>query len=265
LGGGVSELLRYGIPGWLLIVFVGGFLGVRALAEMHLAGTPMSISQAISLHEVDITAVTVFGAAAGLPIGFVVYQLHWWLAEHGAPFIGWIPLDRGAAALYSVPVPFKELIARPYEGPVDASYRSGLLGLVHWKPKPKTSTRKAMLRFQDNQTLAHFVWYLLLQKNKAEIVQKKAEGLADVFHSLGAARVALICAFVVYLLIELFTQVWSHAHFFALVANLLISITFFHIFTAARENTLVNLVLLQRDFITYYWPRTDLEASPEDD
>jgi hypothetical protein len=265
LGGGVSELLRYGIPGWLLIVFVGGFLGVRVLAEMHLAGAPLGIGQTISLHKDDITAVTVFVAAAGLPIGYVIYQLYWWLTEHGAPFIGLIPLDRGAAALHPVSVPFEELIGRPYKGPVPARYGPSRLGFLHWEPTSEIPTPEALVWLQDNKTLAHFIFYLLLQKNKAEIIQQKAERLADAFHSLGAARVAVICAFVVYLLIELFTQAWGRQHFVAVVINLLIFIIFFRIFTTARENTLINLVLFQRDFIAYYWPRTDLGAPPEKD
>jgi hypothetical protein len=265
LGGGVSELLRYGIPGWLLIVFVGGFLGVRVLAEMHLSGAPLGIGQTISLHKDDITAVTVFAAAAGLPIGFVVYQLYWWLTEHGAPFIGLIPLDRGAAALHSSPVPFEELIARPYKGPVPARYGPTLLGFLHWEPTSQIPIPEALVWLQENKTLAQFILYLLFQKNKAEMVQQKSERLADAFHSLGAARVAVSCAFVVYLLIELFTQVWGRQHFLAVVINLLIFIIFFHIFSTARDDTLVNLVLFQRDFITYYWPRTDLGSLSEKD
>jgi hypothetical protein len=192
--GGVSELLRFGIPGWLLIVYVGGFLIVRLGAEILLTGAPVDVSQFIGTHRDDIAAVTIFAAAAGVPIGYVVYQLYWWVTEHGGPFVRLIPFDRGAAVLQSISAPFDELVHRSFEGPVPARYGPGLLGFLHWVAQSELPRADTIMRLQDNRNFARFVWNFLLAKNDAEMIRLEAEKLADTYHSLGAARTAISLA-----------------------------------------------------------------------
>ena len=269
--GGVSELLRFGIPGWLLIIFVAGFVVVRlALEVLFLQQVTLSISEVediVTAVSAGLTVfVTVFGAAAGLPIGYILYQVYWWVTEHGAPYVRLIPVDRGAAVLQDVDVPFEELVQRRYKGPVPAKYGPARIpGFWHWMAQSHLSPAEVVLWLQDNKSLANFVWNFLLQKTKAEMVRQKAQQLTDTYHSLGAARVAICSAFVVYLLIEGITQVWGAQHRLAVAVNLLILTVFFHILSTAREDTMISLVLFQHDFITFYWPRTDLVTPTESD
>jgi len=235
------QVLRWTIPGWVLLVLLFLYDAVGMAF-----GAPSTLWQAVWA---DARLLVGF-AAAGLPIGFIVYQIYFWVYwTFPFPVVLGLgnPLDRAQSILIDV------------QGDMRFPDSVG----VRWKEVPDTATKKKkvlfltipyksreiMMDYRDNWFLANFAWHRMVVENEVEPLERVALGYSDIYHSLGAGRWSLVLAWVAYVGLGVSNH---HARLGSLIVSLLITIVLFRAFTAARYDTLATLLRFKHDFLTYY-------------
>lgn len=126
--------------------------------------------------------------------------------------------------------------------------------------------------------LEETVWYKAVLDGEADLLESRAEHLADIYHSLGAASTSLLFAWVVYLAYLMAYRVYFYvsfpitslppisfsvthrasssmtAHHFWLCIGVSVGLFFLilHLLRSCRSTTKWNLIVLKRHFIVRY-------------
>jgi len=248
------QMLRWAIPGWLLIIFFLIFVMIRSTFD----GSILTWSNVDMLQELGLMAGS--ASVVGIPIGYLVYQLYWWM--HWANPPGHIVRrDAGYEILKDADIDFDVILGIPLE---DTSKQTKILrfrwlpflGLRYLKEKPPDITE----RYQRNWYLAEYAWYDTLTKNDIEFLEQRAISLDDTYHSLGAARTSLIFAFWGYVLYDFTMTVslvtngrwleYARLYMVPMLFNFIIACIIFFMLSHVREDTMEALIALKRNVIT---------------
>ena len=251
------QALRWTIPGWLFFLFLVMFEGMRIVF-----GFSSPLWETITA----IPALSVGIAAAGLPVGFLIYQIYYWM-YWVFPFPAILglgqPEDRAQHILKDVlEIDFDQIAAHLWnETPINAVSQKKFGPVkIHFKD------RKIMMQYRDNWLLATFMWNKTLLENKLQSLEREAQGYADIYHSLGTGRWALVLAFGFHTYLAI-AGTWGRLaqvlFWVALAINLFLVWLFFQVLTAARYDTLSTLLQFEHDIITYFHRFPVKRSAPE--
>lgn len=200
-----------------------------------------------------LTLLTIL-ASLGVPIGFLVYQVYYWLYwQVPLPFFK-RPEDRGYSVLKDSKIDWQSLVG--YSMDEEAHLAKGReIRIIKWRFYIKD--RALLERYEHNWRLATIAFYLTAQQSKAEITAKHVEMLADIYHSLGATSISLWCGFFSYLIYEVGmhrTQVLGGEWVFlaASMLNFAIILLITSILRFNRAITLRALIALMHDTVTAF-------------
>jgi hypothetical protein len=244
------QVLRWAIPGWLLSVFASMFMTVRFV----LSGHTLTVTDFAGRNYGTLLSLLTILAGLGIPIGYFVYQIYFWIYwSVPIPFLK-SPADRGHSILKDCPADWAQLVG--YSLDDEVRFEQGTLFRIgpfqlHIKD------RNFLARYQHNWLLSDFVWYRTIILNGAEMLEKRVIFLTDTYHSLGASLVSLWIAFALYVTYDIamhrepiaqgcWVYAWSILVNLGLLALLTVILRF------NRASTLRTLVALRHDFITYF-------------
>lgn len=105
-----------------------------------------------------------------------------------------------------------------------------------------------------NWATATYVWFRVVTRVGLDLVESRAAGLSDVFHSLGAARIAVLTSWLVVLAVAVRSGRLqrSEGEAVALGSAFILGLVAIWIFNLARTSTHYSLMDLYRNFITAY-------------
>lgn len=281
------QAIRWSIPGWLLCLFVLGFLIIdmifsgQAFLEPNTepSNTFLLVSGLLTPHILLATGV------AGMPIGFLLYQLYYAMYWRAPLFLREWPRDKGFWILRGIDTDYQRLFQEPppfrtsfYD---DEDDREPFRFTVRWRafwanPLDRNSflellgltTRDAAFRYRQNWWLEESLWYRIILDNDAGLLETRATFMADVYHSLGAAFIALWAGVVMYVGLFFHTgglssrplPSWIIGATLILILVLLLS----WVLRSTRRTTRWNLLTLKRhgilSFTRFPTPTTDKEV-----
>jgi len=243
-----GQAVRWTIPGWLFILFLFMFEGPRILF-----GQPSGLWEAVAGDGRLLLGI----AAAGLPIGFLIYQIYFWMywvvPVPGVLGVGQ-PLNRAEEILKDVlpDLDLRNLAEREWEETEDTPLRPAKFGPIT-VGFVRVKDRSIMMDYRNNWLLVNFLWHRMIVERQAHSLERVASGLHDIYHSLGTARWAVLLGFGLHTVVtvvsnrSLCTQAWL-----ALLVNGFLTVLFFRAFHAARYDTLAAIIQFKHDFLTYY-------------
>jgi hypothetical protein len=209
-----SQLIRLSIPG-SIFVLAGG--ATYAFAEVVWGGT-LSEVEALTTLTTSITAI-----AASVPLGFLVYQIYYW--RYSPYVIGdFVSRDRGRDALWHLDPEVLARLRTLFDARLDVRrhHRSvstpvirrlkllrlndGLLRARYKDPTLSVTEEDSYLFEKDNRNVRRIYadnWYenwdvfralldLLANEGKRPEIKQNFTALYDIYHSLGASRLAII-------------------------------------------------------------------------
>jgi hypothetical protein len=251
------QVIRWTIPGWLFVLLLFVFDGVRLLLRLR----PV-FWEAVEAN----MNLTVAFVAAGLPIGFLIYQVYfweYWVFPFPTMFGLGQPRDRGKDILRDVVDMDLEQMAGngralDRETPDVATKWWGTSFLQVGGIKDP----KIMKRYRHNWLLQNFVWRKTLIENDAESLDETAVHYSDIYHSLGASRWSLVLAFFLHTSAYIYIELVMHPLLaqpldvldwrIVPIINFVLLALLFWMLTSARYDTLETLVQFKHDFITYF-------------
>ena len=96
------QLLRYSIPGWLFLMFLAIFFGVEWLVRWPSVFDDPIIRALTSIDKSSISGLVLFVAAAGIPLGYLIYQVYYFGYWRGLEIGRHQPEDKGMAVLMGI-------------------------------------------------------------------------------------------------------------------------------------------------------------------
>lgn len=204
------QAIRWSIPGWLLCLFVLGFLIVDLMfsnqAFLEPNTLPSNTFRLVSslLQPYILVAIGV----AGMAIGFLLYQLYYAMYWRAPFFLREWPRDKGFWILRGVDTDYQRLFQEPppftthfYDDEDDRepfrfavrwrAFWANPFDWNNWLELLGFTTRDAAFRYRQNWWLEESLWYRIILDNGADFLETRATFMADVYHSLGAAFIAL--------------------------------------------------------------------------
>jgi len=280
----LRQSLRWAIPGWLFILFVAIFHAIQYAGPKD-GLTWTTIVKPLTENGLSPLQVVLALLAAGLPWGYLMAQLYWfhfwnrwdlvpvgvfirriklWKCSCPVPWLrvtSPVPYDRGYLILKDADIDFESLVGRKLD---DISKgrsiwpRGGfrVIGVGYFLDKPDDLIE----RYKRNWFLAQFAWHHTLSARGLEFLDKHAQFLGDIYHSLGATRTALLYAFGFFAaLLPLENGLgldllrWSSYLGLCRIRvlwNVGFLVVMYLVLSHAREVVLESLIALQHDVIT---------------
>ena len=206
------QVLRWSIPGWvfvfLLIVFAWVLLRVTGTVNFQV----LLSSVATQKYGVESAALL---AAAGIPLGFIIYQIYFFMYGTVLPFY-LVNIDRGIdifrvpgretlnpTTIDIHPETLKRItidigVALDVEEMTE-EFRIRLLHAPlhrlkreHRNPAGK---RKYEARLQNHWEIVRYYLTRISANPKSSDISKEFTTLSDIYHSLGASRIAVLLAY----------------------------------------------------------------------
>lgn len=265
---GFRQIIRWGIPGWLSVILLLILMAIALFIAEVLAALAPSLQSCVSL-EVRLSAIR--GAAnlalplagAGVPFGFVIYQVYFW-TYWSAP----LPCRWRRAVDPAQPIMVfakqdwgREFSRRMRRTPPSACGRRRLLGF-------DVNSARILRVYQDNWHLADAVWYRALRESGAprSVVQSligRADFLGDLYHALGATVIVAYGSLMAYVCWEFVRTLkvvndsgrpTSLVFLLIAIPGVLWTQFLVRIVRSNRHNTLWTLQAFRRDFITQMYP-----------
>jgi len=249
------QILRWAIPGWLVILLFLLFLAVRLVITGNISILQdIATKDALTLLEWEVIV-----GGVGIPLGYLIYQVYWWQYWLGLPS-NFVPRDKGYEILKDARIDFQKVIGVPLDDTSNPTkvrtLKLPFLRLRYLEEKPP----RIMERYQTNWYLADYAWYHTLCQNKIEFLEERAMFLGEVYHSLGVVRTSLVFAFFGYVLYN-FIMSWplisgsrwlEYVQLFAapMLFNFVIAYIMFFTLSYAREEALDTLVAFKHHVIT---------------
>lgn len=244
------QVLRWFIPGLLLNLSTLGFLCVR----FALNGNVLTVTEFARGNFGTLIAFLTALAGLGVPIGFIVYQVHYWLYWRvPLPFFK-RPQDRGYSVLKDSRTDWQDLVGYPMDE--QAHLEKGReIKIGKWRFYLKD--RPLLERYEHNWRLATIAFYLVVQRSKHEAVAKQVEFLADMYHGLGATLVSVWLGYSSYLIYDIGmhrSQIMNGEVMFIIagIVNFPVLVLLTSILRFNRATTLRALIELMHDTITAY-------------
>lgn len=275
------QVIRWAVPGTMLLISMGGCLLVALTVNEQAVEISLKKDDGFPLIADNFLTL----AALSVPIGFIIYQIYYFMYFH-FPF-PWIakllvdPIDKGDIILADVKEDIKwkdefgrwELLGNrqsrldkcPHPPPEKGSaYKKG--SVRYWPCKIRRVDHEIVEKFHENWTLAQSVWYLTLRDDKynkiAAYLERRKELLGDIYHSLGANITATCLAFIfcfpLVFIHFLYNQesYWFGRFGIATFINFVITLSLAKIFSSGRRHSGDDMLRLMHDVITSGVSRT---------
>lgn len=199
------QVIRWSMPGWIFLFWLGVFQIIQNICVYGSISTALEHS-ALSQISTGAAAIVI---GAGVPLGFLIYQLYYHAYDQWMP-LSLAPQDRGGEILRGLPSDVQTKL-RAYEPMLDTnemceSSTMPLLPLIFGPDLPrlqapfrnragKKSYRKNR---QVNFEVVRFYLTVIATELKSESFRQEYTSLSDIYNAIGASRTALICSFVSY-------------------------------------------------------------------
>ena len=241
------QVLRWAIPGWLYEVVLLSFIGIHFV----IVGNTLTLSQFVRGDYGSLFAFLTVITGLGVPVGFLVSQMYfflYWLVP--VPLLK-TPQDRGYTILRDCEYDFARMFGRDLDR--EAHCEKGRV--VRIGPLQTTvKTRKILRRYQHNWTLVDSAWYWSLRISPLPGVQAHADFLGDMYLTLGTSLTAGCLAYLTYILYEVFMHpgmlLQGIAPWVAFGVNGLLLVILVGMLRVTRHDTLCALERLKHDLIT---------------
>lgn len=247
------QVIRWSMPGWVLLFGITVFQFIQNICVYRSVVDAMEHSALTRL--TPGAAAVVIGA--GVPLGFLIFQLYYHAYDKWMPF-SLAPEDRGGVIIRSLPLNARTKLEE-YEPEIDITEMCSQVenklviyllgpGLPRLKPEYRDSRehrRENKERYRKNRQVNFEAirFYLALISTELESDNFKNEytTLSDIYHAIGASRVALILSFLIYASYNLFVPTHRDAllirYGWPLMINLLIFGWAIAIFQSRRGRT----------------------------
>jgi hypothetical protein len=254
------QVVRWSIPGWIFILMIASLEMLTLLAQ---GKSLQSIVTSTSLHDLSPAAVALI-VTAGIPLGFVMYQVYY--SMYGRVlFFHLVNRDRGGEIVACLPEAVREklLIADDCKADLEGMYDE-----VDFPPMPhplrrlkrefrnEIGRKRYQSKVQGNWDIVRFWLNYLCIKHEAEPVKHEVTNLADIYHGIGAARVALLGACILHFVYNvLFTNHdWlSWRMLLALTVPYLFALWLLRVLERTRTHSLNSLQsMLKHAFLCFF-------------
>lgn len=194
------QVLRWSIPGWLFLFLsiVFGWIGIRTNGLANLQSLFSLVPS--QKYGVEIAALL---AAAGVPLGFIIYQIYFYMYGSVLPF-SLVNIDRGIDILGGLPAETLERITDEIGIQVDTAEMTEEVKIpllhapLHRLKKPYRNKKDRSIyeaRLRANWEIVRSYLTRISVHTKTSDVSKEFICLSDIYHSLGASRVGLLLAY----------------------------------------------------------------------
>ncbi len=273
------QTLRWAIPGWLFFLFLGLFLSIQWGFDQKFPSADMIMTRTeVKEFLKDQLAPLAAGLTLiGIPVGFVLYQVYYYMRWRGPVFLRMKPDDAGFCMLCGLGMEehLRETFGRAPRSTVNTRYtptkrwaalrsEPAIPTVVDLMPLVRTGNRAQQLRL--NWYLAKSAWVALIQDKELSGVASSNTYMADIYHALGASRAGLLGSFVAYCGYELVFFAFHQATFepVAILVNLILCAGTFLLFTSTRQHAYMDFLSQMRDMFLKYSPHAHLSsARPE--
>ena len=199
------QVIRWSMPGWVFLFWLGVF---QIIQNIFVYGSVSAALENSALSQLSTGAAAII-IGAGVPLGFLIYQLYYHAYDQWMP-LSLAPQDRGGEIIRCLPVEAQEKL-RAYEPTLDIdemceSSTIPLLPLIFGPDLPRLKKRlrnragKKSYRKnrQVNFEVVRFYLTVIATELKSESFRQEYTNLSDIYNAIGASRMALICSFVLY-------------------------------------------------------------------
>jgi len=257
------------------------------------------------------TSTMLFLVGGAIPLGYFIYQFYYWHMWRGFRWWRLEPYDRGAWVLRDLDIPYHQFFAGPGGDKWENGIPHGAIEYQEEPPRPSKKeifaifcarlkkgdrceicnvvinafdlgiwldlmgslfrTSREMEVHMRNWLIEESVWYAVVHRTKADLLESRAEHLADIYHSLGAASASVLFAYLVYLGLLVRYRVvlglsWTLyqragascnmdacAFWCCVLASTALFVIVFQLLRSCRSTTKWNLLVLKRHFIVLYF------------
>ncbi|MBE0682731.1 MAG: hypothetical protein IH589_12545 [Anaerolineales bacterium] len=194
------QILRWSIPGWVFsfMLFLFWLIMARTIDAIHLN----DLISAIATHDYGLQGAAVL-AATGIPLGYFIYQIYFYLYAGVLPF-DIVSSDRGLDVLFKLPSIVRKRIMKELNVIIPEQEMSELaqiksinLGIYRLKKQHRNFRSRQVFKksLREHWEIIRYCLTQISIKTKSEFVNKEVTTLTDIYHSLGASRVALFLAY----------------------------------------------------------------------
>lgn len=199
------QILRWSIPGWLFVFLLFFYIGVVAYFNGELDLSSERIQQYIEQIGAESAAVFI---AAGIPLGFVIYQFYYvWVGN--VFFLYLVGVDRGYLILSKLPKKALKKIGEEIHEEIHKEIKTTkemvvekeILRIIRWRLlksdfRNLEGINQYRKYFRKNWEINRYLLNRITLHTGSTTVHKEFINLSDIYHSLGASRVALIFALI---------------------------------------------------------------------
>lgn len=242
------QVIRWSMPGWVFLFWLGVF---QIIQNVCVFGSFSAALEHSALSQLSTGAAAIV-IGAGVPLGFLIYQLYYHAYDQWMPF-SLAPQDRGADIIRRLPSEVQTKLSA-YEPTLDfnemcESSTIALLPLIFGPDLPrlkaqfrnragKKSYRKNR---QVNFEVVRFYLAVISTELKSEGFRQEYTTLSDIYNAIGASRMAIICSFVLYLSYNILSPIHRNSlvalYMYPLLINGAIFFTAFVIVQSRRMRT----------------------------
>jgi hypothetical protein len=190
------QVVRWSIPGW---VFLFSAASIQLVTSLYWAGSPQALLGSGSLNMIS-PAMIALVVASGIPLGFLIYQIYYFVYGNVFP-LGIVNRDRGAEVLQGLPQPLQGELGQLAKCKLDFSEMCEhaivpvlRYPIVRLKAEHRTRQGRKVYRerLQGNWEAVRFLLHVLCLRNESSEIRNEVTTLADIYHSIGASRIAIV-------------------------------------------------------------------------
>lgn len=200
------------MPGWLFLFWLGVF---QAIQNVYAFGSVAGAVQQSAVSQLNTGEAAVI-IGAGVPLGFLIYQLYYYAYDHLMP-LSLAPHDRGGDILRSLAgIPDKlkafestiDVEEMCEESPVKVFSLNVGPKLRRLKPefRDKASRRRYLKNRIINFELIRFYFAVICTDLKDDSFRQEYRNLSDIYNAIGASSMALACSFALYFLYNMLSS-----------------------------------------------------------
>ncbi len=199
------QVIRWSMPGWVFLFWLGVF---QIIQNIFLVGSISAALEYSALSQLSTGAAAIV-IGSGVPLGFLIYQLYYHAYDQWMP-LSLAPQDRGGDIIRCLPSDVQTKL-RAYEPMLDTDEMCEpsaipLLPLIFGPDLPRLKAqfrnRAGKKHYRKNRQVnfevVRFYLTVISTELKSESFRQEYTNLSDIYHAIGASRMALICSFVMY-------------------------------------------------------------------
>ena len=255
------QVIRWSIPGWLFFLSVFVLQAQTLLVERRDLAMPFQgqFSDGFSPGAIALLV------AAGVPLGFIFYQVYYSLYGSVLPF-HLVNRDRGADVLIALPIATREKLSRSLRDSIDLEemYERVYTPILQYplrrlsRPyRNKDGRERYEKKLQRNWDLVRFHLHRICSKADSWELKAEVTSLCDIYHGIGASRTTIFLACGTHFLYNLFAKaedlvVEPTGTAVAIIGAYPLAFVVFRLLERTRTHTLTSLLSLLRHMFLWY-------------